>query len=944
MNASSKCPDNNKEYHLSSTIMHNRIQSILRSTKKLGVHTPCHIISAGFEYTGDGDTTRCKDCGLEVSKWTLDMNPFVIHSKRRPDCPFVCNIIPSSFKNVPASSASPATTTVRNTLILNEQENPSKRQKIETMHLESLSHTLLETILLQQVRRRTFSHWPHRTIPSSAQMIEAGFFNCNVGDRVICIYCNLICQQWTPHTDDPCEVHKTLSPNCIYVKAKLMRPAASSIIIVNEGSTSAISGNHSPTSNNLGPLRSNDIVFTASCNPAYSEIPKRHASFATWPNEDLPPVDDLVRAGFFYTGTKTIVTCFYCNGSLQNWGSNDNPMIEHARWFPHCAYARQLCGDDLYRKIQESKRAQQERARANESKERTGSGEAVNTNSTPNNRLLVIPDESTLSRLVAARLDLPISQRLLDQNFKLSIIKRCWEDQLRIKHDDFVSECDLYIACLILQKQIEHIDGKKENIVIPSIKMKQIREQNARIQEQPTATFNTPQSVPNSADVEMTTSSQSLTNESTSSQSSIDSTSKLTSSGNERETKTTKQTSAVNDRNQSTNAAPSAYEYWIHGPSLTDVVDKLTVHSDWRPTLNETWRILVHAFRKQFTQPEKIQRIDAFSDRLNIRNKFCLNNKADCTVGLFENYELGRLEQPKEVFVGRWICDGARHLVEKYDVRKRYFIGNTTMDATLSFVMANMAQCQSNHIAMDPFCGTGGILLACAEFGSYVIGSEFDWRVLTAKAKPTKANTKQLTRNPDEMMHRNFSDYGTLNRFLGVVGSDFAYPPWRPTFFFDSIVCDPPYGIRESSQHKSRRLNDKTDDDKNPVSEKYDLTNIYVDLLNFANVYLRIGGRLVFWLPTHIVTYDENLLPTHACFKLFSNDEQQLNRTVSRRLLTLVKIRESNNNEKAQVNEKLFSNFRDLYFTPNTKIWEQLNSNNTISDSSDVSKEKDHDK
>ncbi|CAF3551333.1 unnamed protein product [Rotaria sp. Silwood1] len=90
------------------------------------------------------------------------------------------------------------------------------------------------------------------------------------------------------------------------------------------------------------------------------EIPKRYVSFATWPSEQLPAVDDLVRAGFFYTGKNTIVTCFYCNGSLQNWGSNDNPMIEHARWFPHCAYAKQLCGDDLYRKIQESKRLAQD--------------------------------------------------------------------------------------------------------------------------------------------------------------------------------------------------------------------------------------------------------------------------------------------------------------------------------------------------------------------------------------------------------------------------------------------------------------------------------------------------------------------------------------------------------------------------------------------------------
>ncbi|CAF4949358.1 unnamed protein product, partial [Rotaria magnacalcarata] len=61
------------------------------------------------------------------------------------------------------------------------------------------------------------------------------------------------------------------------------------------------------------------------------EIPKRHASFSTWPNENLPSVENLVKAGFFFTGTKTIVTCFYCNGSLQNWGSNDNPIVEHAR-------------------------------------------------------------------------------------------------------------------------------------------------------------------------------------------------------------------------------------------------------------------------------------------------------------------------------------------------------------------------------------------------------------------------------------------------------------------------------------------------------------------------------------------------------------------------------------------------------------------------------------
>ena len=43
--------------------------------------------------------------------------------------------------------------------------------------------------------------------------------------------------------------------------------------------------------------------------------------------------------------------------------------------------------------------------------------------------------------------------------------------------NDFHSDDDLFIACLILQKQVEHIDGNKDNIVVPSVRMQQIQEQ-----------------------------------------------------------------------------------------------------------------------------------------------------------------------------------------------------------------------------------------------------------------------------------------------------------------------------------------------------------------------------------------------------------------------------------------------------------------------------------
>lgn len=58
----------------------------------------------------------------------------------------------------------------------------------------------------------------------------------------------------------------------------------------------------------------------------------------------------------FVLGEDTIVRCFYCNGALRRWQPNDEPKIEHARWFPHCAYIRQFIGENLYQAIQRKNR------------------------------------------------------------------------------------------------------------------------------------------------------------------------------------------------------------------------------------------------------------------------------------------------------------------------------------------------------------------------------------------------------------------------------------------------------------------------------------------------------------------------------------------------------------------------------------------------------------
>ncbi|CAF5226024.1 unnamed protein product, partial [Rotaria magnacalcarata] len=109
------------------------------------------------------------------------------------------------------------------------------------------------------------------------------------------------------------------------------------------------------------------------------------------------------------------------------------------------------------------------------------------------------------------------------------------------------------MACLILQKQIEYIDGKKENIVIPSVKMKQIREEiEVHIREQTAPVSNPAETTV----TEMTTSSESSTNESVSSESSAEFISKSAASSTQIEAKTTEQTNIIEDRNQSIPSNP----------------------------------------------------------------------------------------------------------------------------------------------------------------------------------------------------------------------------------------------------------------------------------------------------------------------------------------------------------------------------------------------------
>lgn len=64
------------------------------------------------------------------------------------------------------------------------------------------------------------------------------------------------------------------------------------------------------------------------------------------------------------------------------------------------------------------------------------------------------------------------------------------------------------------------------------------------------------------------------------------------------------------------------------------------------------------------------------------------------------------------------------------------------MDAQLSFIMANQALIKNGDLVMDPFVGTGSLLVAAACFGAYVIGTDIDYLMLHGKTRPTRIQAR----------------------------------------------------------------------------------------------------------------------------------------------------------------------------------------------------------
>lgn len=277
-------------------------------------------------------------------------------------------------------------------------------------------------------------------------------------------------------------------------------------------------------------------------------------------------------------------------------------------------------------------------------------------------------------------------------------------------------------------------------------------------------------------------------------------------------------------------------------------------------------------------------------------------------------------QRTRRVFVGLDIGVTARSLLDRLSLKKRPYLGPTTLDPELGLVMANLGRVQPGHIVLDPFVGTGSILASSAALtGCTVLGTDIDFKILAGKGgKDVFTNFAHYGLSPPELLY-----------------ADNATAPVTDRPIIDAIIADPPYGVRAGARRggpagtglaasaaaaaspaaaspaaaeprqvapavspgsdalATAPVSKTTGQAYNPrvwATRIYEEVDVMADLLDRAARMLVPGGRLVYLYPTLREGHGPDLLPQHPCLALESDSEETLTLLLCRRIVVMVKV------------------------------------------------------
>ena len=211
------------------------------------------------------------------------------------------------------------------------------------------------------------------------------------------------------------------------------------------------------------------------------------------------------------------------------------------------------------------------------------------------------------------------------------------------------------------------------------------------------------------------------------------------------------------------------HELWASGPSLSAVVEATGALPDAfvQPYFasENSWSIQIDGFCRKLLPAVKEEFRRRFKSVLNFRGPISINQPA-VELWLVLDYsarnqeeEAARQRAKEEnssttvftsakcnsypsaataasdddvpTYLGVLVAKGGmREELRKYDLKKRLYLGPTSLDDSLAFLLGNLSAVRAGMLVFDPFVGTASILVAMAHFGAVTAGSDIDPRVL----------------------------------------------------------------------------------------------------------------------------------------------------------------------------------------------------------------------
>jgi tRNA (guanine10-N2)-methyltransferase len=281
-------------------------------------------------------------------------------------------------------------------------------------------------------------------------------------------------------------------------------------------------------------------------------------------------------------------------------------------------------------------------------------------------------------------------------------------------------------------------------------------------------------------------------------------------------------------------------QFFASSSSLEDLLAQVRAMNDsFVKYKKSSFKFEVDAFGKSIDAKEQVDLINSFSF-MPLEGPINLK-EPEVTFVLGINYRTSEY-----IFGKKIICESMRKTIDNFSLKKRIYLGTTSMDAELSFIMANLGRVQAGDFVYDPFVGTGSLLYIPGFLGAFTIGSDIDGRQMrgTTKGKIEAGHSLQT----------NLLQYGVEKYCLGGLIFDITQHPWRSCELFDSIICDPPYGVRAGAKRIAKTV-DRNIQDRElywklyPTTKPYEIGDLVPDLLEFSSKYLKRNGRLVFWYP-----------------------------------------------------------------------------------------------